>query len=202
VLARAKQQGTLDDVLFVNLIYMVEMGRYDVRALLRWLTKHASNHPLALAVIRAEASAELDSGQRGRDEAFVLETLRTDQSERLMRRSLSEIVFDDYRIPKGALVRLCMWESHHDAQQFNAPQRFDPCRFASSAKELGEFAPFGLDRHKCPFGEVATAIGISFLRALASFEVQALNDTTPVRGAYHWEPSSAFSVSLVPRRTP
>jgi len=192
VLANAEQQGALDEVLLVNLIYMVEMGRYDLRALLRWLTKHASNHPQAMAAMRTE----VDSGRRGLAEAFVLETLRTDQSERLMRRCHSDIVFDGYRIPKGTLVRLCMWESHHDTQQFNAPLRFDPLRFVPSTTKLGDFAPFGLDRHKCPVADVATSIGITFLRALASFELQALDDSAPVRGAYHWEPSSEFSVRL------
>jgi len=186
VLGQALRQGTIDQTLLGNLIYMVEMGRYDLRALFRWLLWYAARGNTSLATEEER-------------QAFVLETLRTDQSERLMRRVLQDIEFAGYRIPKGALVRICMWEAHHDPQVFDLPLVFDQQRFRGRDVSPQQFSPFGLDQHQCPFGDGVIRMGTTFLAALARFDVTAVGDGPAIRGAYHWEPASQFSVRLVPK---
>ena len=186
-------QGALDDTMLGNLIYMVEMGRYDTHSLFRWLCHYASDNQAWLERITAD-----DSPETAR--AFVLETLRMDQSERLLRKVEHDLVFDGFLIPQHATVRLCLWESHKDEQAFPDPFRFHPERFLGTAPTGDQFSPFGLDHHHCPMAEIATALSTVFMRVLArTYVVTAVADGKPARGAYHWEPAATFTVQLTPR---
>jgi cytochrome P450 len=202
VLGQLVREGALDATLLGNLIYMVEMGRYDTYSLFRWLAKYAADHPALLeAIAHEDAASAAPAGRRSLAEAFVIETLRMDQSERLIRRVQRDLVFDGFLIPKHATVRVCLWEPHKSPAVFPEPFRFDPARFLGE-KDPGpdEFAPFGLDAHQCPFGDLAIGLSVIFLRALARAWVpESHGDGLPVRGAFHWEPASRFGVKLRPR---
>jgi cytochrome P450 len=187
--------GPVDDTMLGNLIYMVELGRYDLRGLLRWLSKYAGAHPAWLDRIAAEPACGADG--RPVAEAFVLETLRMDQSERLMRDVLHDFVFDGWLIPKGALVRVCMWEAHKSAEVFPDPFVFDPSRFLGHASAGDRFSPFGLDHHHCPLAGLSVQLAATFLRVLArEFRLDARDGDPAVRGPYHWQPSPRLVVSL------
>lgn len=193
--------GAIDETLLGNLIYMVEMGRYDTRGLFRWLTKYAAENPALLSQIAAEC-ATTSAAKSTLARAFVLESLRMDQSERLVRRAERDIVFDGYLIPRFTMIRLCLWESHKSEESFPEPFRFDPSRFLSAPPAGDQFSPFGLDHHRCPLADVSIDLGVAFVRALArEFTVTPLADGKPMRGPYHWEPSHAFCVQLE-RREP
>ena len=198
ILERMHAEGVLDDTLLGNLIYMVEMGRYDTRALFRWMSRYAATNPeLTVGIAREAAAAEAASPLA---EAFVLETLRMDQSERLLRRVERDLVFEGHFIPKGSMVRVCLWESHKSEEAFPEAFRFHPERFLNREFGSDQFAPFGLDHHQCPLGNVAMKTGLMFLRTLArEYTVAPLQDGDAVRGAYHWEPATGFSVWLQPR---
>lgn len=198
LLARMVEEGTLDESMLGNLIYQSEMARSDLKNFFRWLTRHATDDPSVLDRIAAEDAVA--AGPRSLAEAFVLETLRADQSERLMRRAERDIVFEGFLIPRHATIRLCLWESHHDESAFANPHRFDPERFLGEMPGADRFAPFGVDHHQCPMGGVATRIGVVFMLALArGYRVSALVEGPPVRGGYHWEPARKFAVELRPR---
>ncbi len=201
ILGQLVREGALDATLLGNLIYMVEMGRYDTYSLFRWLTKYAAEFPDLLTAIAHEDPTAPPAGTRALAEAFVLETLRMDQSERLIRIAQRDIVFDGHLIPKYATVRVCLWEAHKSPDAFPEPFRFEPQRFlAAQDPSADQFAPFGLDHHQCPFGDLAVRSSMIFLRALARGYIPApIADGLPVRGIYHWEPASQFAVKLHPR---
>jgi len=187
----------LDESMLGNLIYQAEMGRSDMKNFFRWLTRHASDDPVMLDRIRSEEANE--DGVRPLAEGFVQETLRTDQSERLMRRASRDLIFDGFLIPRNATIRLCLWESHHAEGAFADPHRFDPERFMDEMPGKDHFAPFGVDHHQCPYGNPVAKMGVIFLRALASgYQLKILTEGPPVRGAYHWEPAPRFAVELKP----
>ena len=191
VLAAIDRQAPIDATLLGNIIYMVELGRYDLRGLLRWISKYAGQHPAWLDRIAAEPSVA---------QAFVLETLRMEQSERLMRNVLRDIVFEGYLIPKGALLRVCMWEAHKDADAIPHPFEFDPSRFLGDAPAGERFSPFGLDHHHCPLAGLSVQLASAFLRVLArGYTIDARGADPAVRGPYHWEPAPGFAVTLTPR---
>ena len=106
----------------------------------------------------------------------------------------------NFRIAAGTSVRLCLWESHHDGSVFENPMQFDPGRFISDAPSNSVFAPFGIDHHQCPFGAITVRFASLFVaRLAAAYGVELLAGGSPVRGAYHYEPSRTLAVRLVPR---
>jgi len=197
LLARMVEEESLDESMLGNLIYQAEMGRSDMKNFFRWLTRHVTDDPTTLDRIRAEDAA--GDGARPLAEAFVQETLRTDQSERLIRIAKRDIVFDGFLIPRHATIRLCLWESHHAEGAFADPHRFDPERFLTERPGNDRFAPFGVDHHQCPMGGAVVKMGVIFVRALArGYRAEALTEGPPVRGGYHWEPAPRFAVELRP----
>lgn len=192
LLGRLLAQSGFDDTLLGNLIYMTEMGRYDMQTFFRWLSRHGTVQREALRAATWAADTDIRPLR-----SFVLEVLRSDQSERLMRRCLRDVEFEGYRFPKDTTIRVCMWESHHDASRFVAPMRFQPDRFAREKPDPERFSPFGLDRHQCPFNELSTSLAAIFLEALAGFDSRPIGDGSAIRGAYHWEPPASFSVEIV-----
>ena len=198
LLIQMAEKGTLDETLIGNLIYQAEMGRSDILNFFRWLTRHAADDPGVLDRIAKGEPAE--TAARSLVEGFVLETLRTDQSERLMRTATQDIVSEDFLIPQFSTIRLCLWESHHTESHFANPHQFDPTRFLEEMPSNDRYAPFGVDHHQCPFGGPVIQIGMIFMRALArGFRLTKLSEGPPVRAGYHWEPARKFSVRLDPR---
>ena len=199
ILRRMSQDGALDETSLGHLIYMVEMGRFDMYSLARWLTKFAAQHPQFLARIAGESLPTVRDGTR-LPEAFVLETLRLVQSERLMRVANRDLIFEGYLIPRFSSVRLCMWESHKAPEAFAEPFAFKPERFLNREVTPDHYSPFGLDHHICPLAEVSTQLSTLFVQTLAAqYSLEAVGDGDAVRGRYHWEPAREFTVRLHPR---
>lgn len=189
LLAALDEIEALDDTMIGNLIYMMEIGRFDLRNLLRWLIRYAASDPAWMAHVRGPDGATAT-------ESFVLEVLRSDQSERLERTTLADIRFEGYDIPAGTNIRICVWEAHH-GPPFDRPHDFTPGRFVEASYGNDAFAPFGLDTHQCPFGGVTVRLAKTYVEALATdYHLELLEDGPPVRGAYHWEPSRKLSVRI------
>jgi cytochrome P450 len=192
----------LDDVMLGNLIYMVEMGRYDLHSLLRWLLKHAADNSDLMRRL-ASNDAEEAEGEQGLAQAFVQETLRMDQSERLRRVVIEDFVFDGYFFPKNAIVRLCLWESHKLPENFHEPFAFNPQRFLDQQFAVDAYAPFGLQHHRCPMADPVVQMAACFVKTLADgYQVEPVRNTAANRGKYHWQPGADFSVLISPRREP
>ncbi len=184
--------GDLDETSLGNLIYMVEIGRFDMASLMRWLVKLGADNPAILESIRA--STDEEDKAVGAD-AFVLETLRLHQSERLMRIALEDLRFDGHLIPRGTVVRMCLWESHKDPSTFDDPFSFDPTRFLRHTYTSDHFAPFGLGGRRCPASDLAVALAAGVVQSMAtSARPVMVQDGPPIHGAWHWEPSPTMRV--------
>lgn len=196
ILARLQVDRALDETMLGNLIYMVEMGRHDVYSLFRWLTKYATEDPLTLQRL-ADKNAASSNGGLSRADAFVMETLRMAQSERLIRTVNRDLVFEGFSIPKSSTVRLCTWESHKAPEAFAEPFAFHAERFLQRDYTREEYAPFGMDHHSCPFGHMSVMLGSMFLRSLASaYTLEPMGDGPAVRARYHWHPAREFTVRV------
>ncbi len=181
---------SIDETVIGNLIYMVEMGRFDMYSLFRWLTKFLVDHPEITHAIS-------ESEHLGLARAFVFETLRMEQSEGLIREATEDFVFDGYLIPKGAALRLCLWEPHKFEDPFTDPFNFNPKRFLDENYSIEQYTPFGLDQHRCPAGDMVIALSSLFVYTLVrEFDIECLSDGPPFRGVYHWQPSKDFAVGL------
>ncbi len=194
IFGEMQKQGTVDDVMLGNLIYLVEMGRYDTTAFLRWLSWFAAMNPDWIDRIFDEKDITRSA------KAFVMETLRLEQSERLVRRVKRDFVADGYLFPKGAKVRFCIWESHKLPEAHDCPFDFDPKRFLDTPPGADRYSPFGADKHQCPFGTFSIELGSAFINSMANaFRVSSNSERSSVRGLYHWEPEKTFSLILSPR---
>lgn len=106
-----------------------------------------------------------------------------DQSERLIRVAQRDIIFDVHLIPKYVTVRLCLWEAHKSSGTFNSPFDFNSERFMKQGFAADEYAPFGLDLHRCPFSDSVVAMSKAFIAVLCChYEVLTIWDDLPVRG--------------------
>ena len=192
----AEQQSTaVDDTVAGNIVYAVEMGRYDLAGLLRWNVKTLSDAPCVVERIRRGAEPDLPR-------AVVLETLRLHQSEGLSRSATCDLDVEGFRIPKGTLLRIAVRESHRDPTAFPDPLSFTPDRFIGPRLDPDKYAPFELDRHRCIGADLVTAIGAIFVEELVRrYRWRVLADGPEHRGPYHWEPSSRFAIAIEPAPT-
>jgi cytochrome P450 len=194
---QSEGDNALEDAVLGNLVYMVEMGRYDLRGLFRWIVKYLTDAPPVVAALRAEVTSP--GRQTGLATATVMEVLRLDQSEAIVRKAIADLEFDRVTIPNGSFVRACMREAHRDPSVFVNPERFEPSRFLGREYSANEYSPFGLDQHTCLAGDIVLRLGTLFIATLVrEFDWQAAADGPRHRGFYHWEPAPNFAVHLTP----
>jgi cytochrome P450 len=67
------------------------------------------------------------------------------------RLAMKDIQVGDYTIPKGTLVTLSAYMTHHDKELWgNDVDTYKPERFISESQPLYAFLPFGAGQHACP----------------------------------------------------
>lgn len=191
----AVKDGTLDETFLGNIIYMHEPSHFDVFSLWRWIIFYLGGSPEVSAQFR---SLESD-GRRELASAIVQETLRLNQSELLLRTTTKDIEFLGYCIPQGTSLRLCLWEGHKSADNFPDPFDFYPARFMKNQPPIDQFAPFGMDRHRCIGIDIAMVTSTIFVEQLINrFDVTIVTEKPAYRGAYHWEPDPTMQLRLTP----
>ncbi len=106
-----------DDTALGNLIFLFEPSHFDVYSLWHWLLYYlAKNNHVADRIAEALAADRVEADKLV--SAAILETLRLNQSEVLYRQAADDIVFDGQFMPKGEVVRVCLWEGHKDEGAF------------------------------------------------------------------------------------
>ncbi len=185
-----------DRLVLINLLAMTEMGRYDLAAFLRWIVCLLGRHHDVLSHLQ-EVGKRAPQELQQLASACVQECLRHVQSESLARRADTDIVFRGHFIPRRTYVRICLWETHKDPAVFPDPFHFDPSRFVGKTYDANQFAPFGLDKHKCVAADTVMRLASVFIEELTtSFTWQSLGDNAPVRPFSLWEPAPEFTVAM------
>jgi cytochrome P450 len=185
-----------DETLVKNLVYMVQTSYSDVAGLLTWTVWQLSRQPDLIERLRK--SDDLDSAAR----RVVLETLRLEQSEYLLRQTTRDISWQGYRIPRGWRVRVCVHENHRDPRSFPDPTRFDPDRFRGSQPTTETYSAFGTapTRTSCSGPAVTLTLGRIFvLELVGGFDLTVERDGPPEFSGVHWRPSARFQIALKPR---
>ncbi len=199
VLQHLAKENSLDDTHIGNLIYMVESGRFDTYSLLRWVVKYLSEQSPLQDSLHC-SNEEPVAGSVSLSMAVVLETLRCNQSEAIQRDLLDDITFEDYLFPVGSRVRICLWEAHKNESNFPDSLSFKPERFLDKQPGLDQFAPFGVDQHRCVAADSVVRLGTLFVEEFSrNYLCETVLDGSPVRGPFHWEPNTNFSVRIVKR---
>ena len=199
VLRQLIESGSDDPTALGNLAYLFEPAHFDVYSLWHWILWHIATHPHvaerisgALKTNPAEATSLI--------EAAILETLRLEQSEVLYREAKSNVTFDGMFVPKDTIVRVCLWEGHKDERTFPQPFAYRPERFIERKYDADQFAPFGLDKHRCIGADLTLSLTALFVEVLTSHFTCAVDKEGQAQlGPYHWEPAADATISLLPR---
>jgi cytochrome P450 len=164
VLFHLAKDGATDLTAIGNLIYMIEMGRYDISTFLFRIAGFLGDD---LAIFRRIVSGETSGLGVSVAQAVALEALRMEQSERLMRSAKRDFVFDGFLFPRGAVVRICLWEAHKDAGSFEEPYRFHADRYLTTSFDGDQFCPFGIGHHQCPAADTTIQLASLFVETYA-----------------------------------
>jgi cytochrome P450 len=81
-----------------------------------------------------------------------------------------EVTIGEWTVPKGALVLVSQWVTHHDARFWPEPERFDPLRFTPDAKASRPktaYFPFGGGGRVCIGESFAWMEGVLLLATIA-----------------------------------
>jgi cytochrome P450 len=201
---RADAQALADPTVVGNLVFIPRVAANDLGDGLVWVMYMLARDPAWLEGVRTAAAPPDDLDSAGTDDLatrIVMETLRMQQSEYLVRRATADIAFRGFVIPRGWLVRVCVYESHRDPAVFRDPDAFDPDRFLARTYARSEYAPLGGDRHACLGEHLIRALGRVMVRELArGFDLALADDGAPELGPLHWRPSRRFRVRLAPRQ--
>lgn len=200
VLKNLSDLGEVDETVIGNLIQMVEGGRFDLFSLFRWILYYLARTPGVADDIWRSGADPLSSPDAALARAVVLETLRCNQSEAVQRQLSRDVHFEGMFFPSGSLVRICLWEAHKEEAFFACPMNFEPSRFVARQHSAKQFAPFGVDQHRCLASDFVVELATLFVEEVCRYDLQASTDGPPFRGPYHWEPAQAFGIRLLPRR--
>ncbi len=192
-----------DGVCIDNLLFIQKIASANVAGLLLWIFKMLADNPEWIERIRLADDHPSAEGEKALADRVVDETLRLAQSEYLYRVLTEDVSFEGYTLPRGWLVRLCVWESHRSCPSFDHPEQFNPDRFAGREFRTDEYAPFGYGKHACNGAQLARLIAREFTRILSSdFQFEAESEGPEERDFRHWShwrPSSNFKVRLTQR---
>jgi cytochrome P450 len=187
-----------------NLIYIHKISSSNVLSLLRWLLVTVGRHPAWIARLRSELEMTTPSpgGAPPLVQRIIMETLRLSQAEYLYRRLRKDVAYDEFTLPKGWLVRICVWESHRQADLFEDAERFNPDRFLARDYSPSTYSPFGADRHACNGVPLTNAICRAVVEQITrqyEWGVECDEDLDrDFRHWSHWRPSARLRLRLAP----
>jgi cytochrome P450 len=142
----------------------------------------------ALAVSGGHDLAYEDLGKLELTEMAFKEALRLiPPVPSLPRRALRDFSFGGYHIPAGAAVGINIHWTHHSAEYWPEPERFDPMRFtreAEKARHKYAWVPFGGGAHMCLGLHFAyMQVKVLMAQLLSRYRIALADD-----GAVQWQP--------------
>lgn len=160
--ARTEDGELFSDADIVNHMIFVLMAAHDTSTItLTNLIYQLARQPAWQERLRDECRA-IGSGSlsyadldRFEDTSLAIkETLRIAAPVPILPRGVTEeCTFKGVRLPKGAMVSVTPWMTHHMPEWWSEPQRFDPERFSAARAEDRRhpflWTPFGGGAHKC-----------------------------------------------------
>lgn len=167
-------------------------GHETTAIALSWWAGLMAQHPQAAQ----RAQAEVDSILAGKPIEYadvanmrylnwsLKEALRLypPASALISRRTIKDVALGDWRIPKGAMVRITPWVVHRDARWFTEPTRFMPERFNEDTPlpNRNSFIPFGTGPRVCIGSHFAlTEMALIAAHLLQNFSFQIANLPKP-----------------------
>ncbi|XP_039124523.1 ent-kaurenoic acid oxidase-like isoform X2 [Dioscorea cayenensis subsp. rotundata] len=106
------------------------------------------------------------------------------------RQATTDVMIQDYIIPKDWKVQLWYRNVHMDPEVYPDPKAFKPSRWNGLAPKAGTFLPFGGGSRLCPGNDLAKLeISIFLHYFLLDYKLERLNPQCPVRYLPHPRPT-------------
>ncbi len=187
-------------------------GHETTALALSWWAGLMAQHPQAAQLAQTEVDAVLAGRPIRYEDVANMRYLNWSLKEALRlyppasalisRRTLREVSLGDWRIPKGAMVRVTPWVVHRDARWFAVPTRFMPERFNEDTPlpNRNSFIPFGTGPRACIGSHFAlTEMALIAAHFLQNFSFRSANVPKP-RFDVLLSPEGGMPLQLV-RRT-
>lgn len=192
-LLRERPDALEDSTLAFNLAALLGTGYRDLAGLLHWIVKMLGDNAEWIDRVRADTAGDLAT-------RVVLETLRFEQSEYVLRKVTDDIEIDGFVVPAGWYIRICVRESHRDPAVFADPELFFPDRFLGSRHTRDQYSPLGLPIRPCTGAETVVAVADAFVRELArAWRWEIVRDGPAEFDGFHWRPSRRLRIAMTPR---
>lgn len=191
-----------EDAFWSDLVTLMLAGVETTALALAWTLYETARHPEVRDRLEEEADGVL--GDR-RPTAADLDSLTytgmaVDEALRMHppvwqfpRQAIEDDVLAGRHIPAGTPVLISVYGAHHNPEQWQDPQRFDPERFrpgSSPARDRSAYLPFGGGRRQC----IGKKMGLALLRQAVA-AVHGRFRLTPVGRA----PRSGAYITLFPK---
>src|SRR5262245_4269064 len=194
-----------DDVIFGNLLTMLLAGEDTTAYSLAWTIHHVADSPAALAGLRRELDAVLETMPvpQDMDTANRLAYVGAVANESMRLRPVAPVLIleanrettvGDVLLPKGTKVAVLARPPVHDPAHFSDPREFRPERWLSpnGVHDASTHMPFGSGPRLCP-GRTLALLEMKVVIAMLykSFDVQRVGPGSAVRESF------AFTMSPV-----
>ena len=211
--ARTPEGEALSDSEVLDHMIFLMMAAHDTTtSTLSSLTYELAKHPDWQERVREESRA-LGTGEPGLEELGRLEALGWAMDETIRRYpplpviprvNTADFEFGGYEIPAGCMVVVSPIHTHHMAEWWSDPFRWDPDRFSSARAEherhSHSFVPFGGGPHMClglRFAEAQVKLVMHHVVSRYRFSVPD-NYTMPVQQAPISKPRDGLPVTFTP----
>ena len=201
-----------DEEVLDHMIFLMMAAHDTTTSTLSSLTYELARHPEWQERVREEGRG-LGKAEPNLEELGSLEGLRLAMNETLRRYpplpvipriNTAEFEFGGYQIPAGCMVVVSQIYTHHMAEWWSEPLRWDPERFAPGRAEherhTHSFAPFGGGPHMClglRFAEAQVRLVMHHLLSRYRWSVPE-GYTMPVQQAPISKPRDGLPVRFTP----
>jgi cytochrome P450 len=201
-----------DEEVLDHMIFLMMAAHDTTTSTLSSLTYELARHPEWQERVREEGRG-LGKAEPNLEELGSLEGLRLAMNETLRRYpplpvipriNTAEFEFGGYQIPAGCMVVVSPIHTHHMAEWWSEPLRWDPERFAPGRAEherhTHSFAPFGGGPHMClglRFAEAQVRLVMHHLLSRYRWSVPE-GYTMPVQQAPISKPRDGLPVRFTP----
>ncbi len=167
-----------DDELFDEMFTLLMAGHETTAAALAWALYHVLSHADVLARVQDELRGTDDPSKLEYLDAVIKESARLSPTFPLAmpRRLDAPMRVAGWDVPAGVSVCPAIYLTHHRADLWPDPDRFDPERFLGRRPDPSTFYPFG--------GGVRRCLGASF----ATYEIKVVLARVLSRVALHLAP--------------
>ncbi|WP_139491845.1 cytochrome P450 [Brevibacillus dissolubilis] len=213
----SSQEGLVmtEEELFGYAYMLTEFGEGDVALMITYAVAALLTRPDLMEQFRAEHTllgTEPLTLEKINSMTFTLNLLR--EVERLyppvpfiQRYAAQELIFMNYRIPKGSKLINSIFETHRQSDLFQQPDEFDPARYLApriEQNQLSGLVGFGSGHHMCvakTFTQLQASVVLHALFRLYSWQLEGLHRIPKIdyRGAA--KPSSDIFLEISPRTT-